>query len=89
MSDRQTIGGYTVIGVVVSVDINKLAQMKPGDRVRFEKISLESAHSLLMKEEKELRELKENFQEDKPYISNDIKNFNVEVNGEIFNVSVE
>jgi hypothetical protein len=42
-----------------------------------------------MKEEKELKELKENFQEDKPYISNDIKNFNVEVNGEIFNVSLE
>lgn len=89
MSDRQTIGGYTVIGVVVSVDINKLAQMKPGDRVRFEKISLESAHSLLMKEEKELRELKENFQDDKPYISNDIKNFMVEVNGESYNVSLE
>jgi allophanate hydrolase subunit 2 len=74
---------------VVSVDINKLAQMKPGDRVRFEKISLESAHSLLMKEEKELRELKENFQDDKPYISNDIKNFKVEVNGETYNVSLE
>ena len=35
MADRQTTGGYTKIGAVIGADLGKLAQSKPGDRVRF------------------------------------------------------
>ena len=35
MADRQTTGGYTKIGAVISSDLGVLAQAKPGDKVRF------------------------------------------------------
>lgn len=47
MKDAQTTGGYVKIANVISVDLPKLAQMKPNDRLRFEEISLDEAHVLL------------------------------------------
>lgn len=46
MADRQTTGGYPRIGQVIQVDLPVLAQKKPGDRVRFEFVSLEEARKL-------------------------------------------
>ncbi|SCH66354.1 biotin-dependent carboxyltransferase family protein [Romboutsia sp. Marseille-P6047] len=50
LTDRQTTGGYTKIGTVISVDICKLAQCKTGDIINFKQISLEEAQ-VLYKEE--------------------------------------
>jgi antagonist of KipI len=36
MADAQTTGGYPRLAVVVSADLDKLAQYKPGDTVRFQ-----------------------------------------------------
>lgn len=47
MADRQTAGGYTKIATVCSFDLPVLAQLKPGDTVTFEKISVEDAQRLL------------------------------------------
>ncbi len=33
--DRPTTGGYPVIGVVVDADLDRAAQLRPGDTVRF------------------------------------------------------
>ena len=46
MADHQTAGGYAKIGTVLSFDLPKLAQARPGDKVRFEKISAEEAQKL-------------------------------------------
>lgn len=46
-------GGYTKIATIISSDLTKVAQLKPGDRVRFKSISIEEAH-LLLKEQKDL-----------------------------------
>lgn len=35
LNDRQTIGGYPKIGCVARIDIPRLAQAKPGQKVRF------------------------------------------------------
>ncbi len=35
LADHPTTGGYPVIGVVVDADTDRLAQVRPGDRVRF------------------------------------------------------
>lgn len=43
LKDRQTIGGYPKIGVVLDVDCFKLSQVKPNTKVRFKKISLSEA----------------------------------------------
>jgi biotin-dependent carboxylase-like uncharacterized protein len=47
MNDRQTIGGYPKIGSVLSMDLDKLAQLPSQAMVRFEEISLEQSHNLL------------------------------------------
>lgn len=44
-------GGYTKIASVISVDLTRVAQLKPGDRVRFQLISIEEAHRLLKEQE--------------------------------------
>ena len=46
MADRQTTGGYARIANVISVDLTLIAQLKPGDRIRFREISLEKAQEL-------------------------------------------
>ena len=46
MADHQTTGGYAKIATVLSLDLPKLAQARPGDKVRFEKITAEEAQAL-------------------------------------------
>ncbi|MFO7462306.1 MAG: biotin-dependent carboxyltransferase family protein [Desulfatiglandales bacterium] len=41
---EQTIGGYTKIGTVVTADLFRIAQARPGHRVRFHRVTLEAAH---------------------------------------------
>jgi antagonist of KipI len=57
MADRQTTGGYSRIANVISADLTLLAQMIPGDHIRFREISLKEAQSLYIAREKILREL--------------------------------
>jgi antagonist of KipI len=46
MADRQTTGGYPKIAYIAHVDLPLLAQMGPGDTLRFEIIALEQAQEL-------------------------------------------
>src|SRR5205814_4640658 len=48
MADCQTTGGYPKIAQVASVDLPRLAQMMPGQTVRFELISLDEAQRLYL-----------------------------------------
>jgi biotin-dependent carboxylase-like uncharacterized protein len=48
LNDRQTIGGYPKLGSVLTLDMGKLAQLLPGGTLRFEAISIEQAHNLLL-----------------------------------------
>lgn len=43
---EQTIGGYTNIATVISVDIWRIAQAKPDDSIRFLQVTLEEAHCI-------------------------------------------
>jgi biotin-dependent carboxylase-like uncharacterized protein len=56
-------GGYTKIATIISTDLPKVAQLKPGDQVRFMSISIEEAHDLLKKQEERLKEFKEILQQ--------------------------
>ncbi len=58
MADRQTTGGYPRMGNIISVDLPLLAQLKPGDYVSFEKISLEEAEQLYIEQEVNMNLLK-------------------------------
>ena len=46
MADRGTTGGYTKIATVASVDLSRLAQAAPGDRVRFVRVGVDEAQVL-------------------------------------------
>lgn len=48
-------GGYTKIATVISTDLPKVAQLKPGDWVRFDPISIEKAHQLLRLQEEKIK----------------------------------
>ena len=55
LHDRGTTGGYPKIATISSVDIPKLVQSNPGQKISFEKIEIEEAinlyrsHNTLMK----------------------------------------
>jgi allophanate hydrolase subunit 2 len=42
MADAPTIGGYPVVAVVSSADLPRLAQRRPGDRVVFRDVTVNS-----------------------------------------------
>jgi antagonist of KipI len=54
MADRQTTGGYPRIGEVASIDLPLIAQLKPGDRLRFRPISIDEAQELYLTYEQDL-----------------------------------
>jgi len=45
--DRQSTGGYTKIATVCSLDIGRVAQLKPGQRLRFRRVTVAEAHAAL------------------------------------------
>ena len=46
LSDHGTIGGYPKIGVVISADYDKLVQLPPGSKIKFQEIELADAEIL-------------------------------------------
>jgi antagonist of KipI len=59
MADRQTVGGYPKIAEVASVDLHLMAQLRPGDRLPFELMSLAQAQALWLKREQEIITIRE------------------------------
>jgi antagonist of KipI len=43
---EQTIGGYAKIATIISSDLFKIAQARPGDRIFFHPVTLEEAHKI-------------------------------------------
>ncbi len=46
MRDHQPTGGYPRIGTLISSDLDRFAQIRPGSSVRFEAVSVEHAHMI-------------------------------------------
>jgi antagonist of KipI len=55
---EQTVGGYTKIATVISSDIGKVGQAKPGDRIRFQKVEIDKAHHIFKEEEEKIETIK-------------------------------
>lgn len=51
LTDGQTIGGYPVLGQVIAADLPKVAQLRPGDDVQLEEVTLAEAHTALRHQE--------------------------------------
>lgn len=57
MADRQTTGGYAKIATVISADLSRAAQARPGTRIRFVQVTLPEAIRLRKQEEKNRKQL--------------------------------
>jgi antagonist of KipI len=54
LPSRQSVGGYPRLAAVAAVDVGRFTQLRPGDTVRFQKITLAAAHELHLEREREL-----------------------------------
>jgi antagonist of KipI len=63
LADAQTIGGYPQIAQVASMDLPLVAQLRPGDTVRFRVITLAEARAALAAREQALALLRTGLKE--------------------------
>lgn len=47
LADGPTTGGYPKLAAVITADLDRLVQHSPGDRLRFEAVTVRRAHALL------------------------------------------
>jgi len=57
MADHQTTGGYPKIAHVAGHCLPSLAQVSPGEFIRFDLISIEEAESILIQQQQDLQQL--------------------------------
>ena len=55
--DGQTIGGYPKVAQVIAADLDKLGQLRPGDRIHFIRVDLDEAEELCRRRQVALNEL--------------------------------
>ncbi|GAB3877123.1 biotin-dependent carboxyltransferase family protein [Hymenobacter segetis] len=58
LADHQTTGGYPRIAQVISADFAALAQVRPGQRLRFQEVMLAEAQALYLAQEARVRGLR-------------------------------
>jgi antagonist of KipI len=58
MADCATTGGYPRVAHVIAADLPLAAQLKPGDKMRFQEVSLAEARQLHLKQEANLAKLR-------------------------------
>lgn len=63
MADAQTIGGYPQVAHIITVDLPLVAQLRPGDALRFAEVSLEQAHRLALARDRAVAMLREGLAE--------------------------
>ena len=66
LGDRQTVGGYSKIATVASVDLPRFGRLLPGQTVRFEAITVEEAERLRREQESRLKSAIAGFQTARP-----------------------
>lgn len=55
---EQTVGGYSKIATVISTDLDLVGQALPGNRIRFEKVDLETAYRIKKEKFEEVKRIK-------------------------------
>lgn len=66
MADRQTTGGYAKIASLINVDIPLFAQLRPGQKVQFERCTVQEAQELIRKADREWKEHCQKLEESGP-----------------------
>lgn len=58
LADAQTLGGYARLGYVITADLPRLGQLRPGDQLRFREVEIGEARALLAARERRVQELR-------------------------------
>jgi len=58
LSNRQTLGGYPKVAVAVFTDLWAAAQLKEGDRVRFQRVETADGHAIAWQERRRLGQIR-------------------------------
>jgi antagonist of KipI len=87
LAEHQTIGGYTKIATVASIDLPVIGQCKAGDIIRFQQISVEEAENLYVAYHKELDALKVKMRT--PVTYKPARNLTLTIDGKAWNVTIE
>ncbi len=53
LPSRQSVGGYPRIAAVASADLRRFTQLRPGERIRFQEVTLAEAQSLYLARERD------------------------------------
>lgn len=61
MPDAAVTGGYPKVAIATSVALDRLAQVRPGERIRFAPIGLEAAHQAIRDRERVLANMRRRF----------------------------
>lgn len=86
MADRQTTGGYTKIANVISTDLYKIAQAKPGDSIGFQAVTIQEAQRALQELEERMLDIKRNCV---ARTMMGTRQFALKINGKSYTVKVE
>lgn len=90
MAERQTTGGYTKIGTVISVDLPIIGQCKAGDVLRFQAVSLQQAQQWYKDMICALDRMEETIQSEKGQLSHKFRqHYHVIVDGKAYQVELE
>ncbi|MBF4694426.1 5-oxoprolinase subunit C family protein [Fusibacter ferrireducens] len=89
MADRQPTGGYAKIANVISCDISRLAQLKPGDKVRFSAVRIDEAHQMIKAQEQTLTDLAAYYEKNEIVVSERARIFSIRVKEKQYEVVVE
>ncbi len=95
MADRQTTGGYTKIANVITADLPAMAQAKPGDEIRFCKVTMDEAQKAYREMETLLDDIKSKLTEKSAPQKQSVsakpgqRTFRITVNGTTYTATVE
>ena len=56
-AEHQTTGGYPLLADIIQADFSILAQLKPGDKVRLEQVTLETADELNVRNQRHIENI--------------------------------
>lgn len=87
LSEHQTVGGYTKIATVISVDLAVIGQCKAGDAVRFQAVTVEEAQKLYDEYYDEMEELQRKMETPVNYLPP--RNFTVTIGDKVYQLQVE
>lgn len=84
LSDKQTTGGYTKIGTVISADIPLIAQCIQGNKIRFKEVTIDEAQKVYMDNYKLFHSYAREFNKKSSAIR-----YSITLNDTVYDVTVE